>query len=119
MIKYYKTPDVVVFEPEDQQLHCKNGLAIVDTDLLTDEENKTMMRLINRLGMVKCSKMESEERLVPTPSGIISFNPILIMDCPTRIEEKFTGVFDIVNLTNFSIDVNAEPNELMNQLYGE
>lgn len=117
MIKYYKTPDVIVYEAEDQCMHCYNGVAIIDTDILGKEGCETVMRLINRLGMIKCAKIESEDREVPTPYCVVKYHTTKVIECPTNVSEPRLGVFVLENMKR--IDTNLEAQELQTILYGE
>ena len=117
MIKYYKTPDVIVYEPEDQCMHCYNGVVIIETDTLGKEGCETAMRMINRLGMVKCAKIETQDREVPTPYCVVKYHITKIVECPSEIYEPELGVFVVENIQK--IDTNLEAQELQTVLYGE
>lgn len=106
MMKYYKTPDVI-FTDREGNAYCTNGLITIDTSLMSEESNVTALRLINALGFIKCSKVESRSREVPTPAGIIEYTVMDVITCPKKVEETKLGVFIIDEKTKIDTNVDA------------
>lgn len=115
MIKYYKTPDVITTD-SDGNSYCSNGVIILDTSKMDEESNETALRLINKLGFVKCSKVESESRLVLTPLGSLEYLITKVINQPKIVREISYGLYIVDGKT---IDTTADLEILNEQLYGD
>lgn len=114
MIKYYKTPDVISTD-KDGNAYCINGVIILDTSRMDDVSNETALHMVNRLGFIKCSKIEAEDRVVITPVGSVTFTTIVVTKFPTSVIEPRFGEFIIDG--ERTIDTTATDDVLSEQLY--
>lgn len=116
MIKYYKTPDVISTDTEGNA-YCTNGVIVLDTARMDEESNRAALRLVNALRFIKCSKIESENREVITPMGVIEYAVVKVIDCPARVREVRLGIFEIDGVRQ--INTTADSMVLGQDLYCE
>lgn len=118
MIKYYKTPDVIVTD-QNGNARCTNGVIVLNTEFMSEESNAAALRMINALGFLKCCKMESRDRVVATPCGLVYYEIIKVVENPTEVREPSLGYFEVYKNGTLVKSVNTDglPEDIADELY--